>query len=604
MLIIILIIFDNLDIQEEVNTKLEEMAQSGELAELISQYLEAQAVIGFNTNSSLAAAQNLANGSFARTYGKETYNDGKGAFYKIRTRINSDVPDGDNIIVLTNTQNLVAEKIIDYTTNKLNQFVTIEEFKNSSDLDDTNAFNLAVADGRPIYLLDKTYSVSDTIPINKNTKIYGKSMNNTIINSTHSGYVFECITDQASAPYDSKANIELDNFKVTCKNFIKINDNTLPESDWINQGSLLHIIFKNLFLQGTYGTASDTNKDSNVLPSIETLLDYGCAFNCNSIFDSAIIDCRIEYFGVGVYFKGCDINRIEHNRMDLNGCHIYNEGISTYGSQNLIFHNDLLHNYRYGGIRLQGSKFDTINDNYFETYTASACYIYGEGERSVSIINNRFDNPTQANIDIIRLNPSNTDIIKNNRVNPSVLDQHCYINVLNDHIGNFVNIQTYNTAIIKDNNGKLELRNNPFIKTDETNCLLISPYNLDIKNQSISGSRFVNPYFILDSTDNLYYFTDQTASGTSLICHFVNLKKNYAKYLKIRIKYKSNNESSFYCVVKGDNAEIFRNFVNVNNNNKISYADIDLTATATLYDDVRIELPVVSGVKQYSIELV
>ena len=106
--------FDNLDIQEEVNTKLEEMAQSGELAELISQYLEAQAIIGFNNNESLSLAQNLANGSFARTYGKVTYNDGKGAFYKIRTRTNADVPDGDTLIALTNTENLVAE-IIPYS---------------------------------------------------------------------------------------------------------------------------------------------------------------------------------------------------------------------------------------------------------------------------------------------------------------------------------------------------------------------------------------------------------------------------------------------------------------------------------------------------------
>lgn len=103
--------FDNLDVQEEVNTKLEEMAQSGELAELISQYLEAQAIIGFNTSASLAEAQNLANGSFAKTYGREIYSDGQGAFYKIRTRLNSDVPDGYNIIALVNTDNLVAEKI-------------------------------------------------------------------------------------------------------------------------------------------------------------------------------------------------------------------------------------------------------------------------------------------------------------------------------------------------------------------------------------------------------------------------------------------------------------------------------------------------------------
>lgn len=104
--------FENLDIQTEVNNKLDEMAEGGELAELIGQYLESQAVIGFNTTSSLSQATNLANGSIARTLGRNQYNDGYGAFYKIRQRTNSDTPDGYNIIVLTNTENLIAERII------------------------------------------------------------------------------------------------------------------------------------------------------------------------------------------------------------------------------------------------------------------------------------------------------------------------------------------------------------------------------------------------------------------------------------------------------------------------------------------------------------
>ena len=117
--------FKNLDIQEEVNNKLNEMAESGQLAELISQYLESQAIIGFNNISDLANATNLANGSFAKTYGKNVYNDNLGAFYKIRTRTNQDVIDNDNIIVLINTKNLVAEKIYNQNIidlqNKLNQ---------------------------------------------------------------------------------------------------------------------------------------------------------------------------------------------------------------------------------------------------------------------------------------------------------------------------------------------------------------------------------------------------------------------------------------------------------------------------------------------------
>lgn len=151
--------FDNLDIQEEVNTKLEEMAQSGELAELIAQYLEAQAVIGFNTCSGLAAAENLANGSFARTMGRNTYNDGYGAFYKIRTRINADVPDGYNIIELTETENLVAEKIPEHIQQEL------EIVKQ----DPINVkFNGVVGDG----VTDDTTAIQDCIDNNPHKTIY------------------------------------------------------------------------------------------------------------------------------------------------------------------------------------------------------------------------------------------------------------------------------------------------------------------------------------------------------------------------------------------------------------------------------------------------
>ena len=103
--------FDNLDIEEEVDKKLDEMASSGELAELISQYLESQAIIGFNTCSELAAAENLVNGSLVKTFGENNYYDTKGAFYKVRTRLNADDPDGYNLIELTNTDNLVAQKV-------------------------------------------------------------------------------------------------------------------------------------------------------------------------------------------------------------------------------------------------------------------------------------------------------------------------------------------------------------------------------------------------------------------------------------------------------------------------------------------------------------
>lgn len=112
--------FDNLNVQEEIDHKLDEMAEAGTLEEIIGAYLEAQSVLGFNTVADLEDATNLINGSFARTYGKLTYDDGEGAFYKIRLKTEDDVIDGDLIVGLDNFSTLVAEKMSDKAINDIN----------------------------------------------------------------------------------------------------------------------------------------------------------------------------------------------------------------------------------------------------------------------------------------------------------------------------------------------------------------------------------------------------------------------------------------------------------------------------------------------------
>lgn len=111
--------FNNLDVQNEIDNKLDEMAESGELTDIIAQYLELAGLLCFNTVNDMKNAQNLANGSFAKTYGTNTYNDGYGNFYKIREILNTDVVDGVNIIALTNYNNLIAELIPNAYVNEI-----------------------------------------------------------------------------------------------------------------------------------------------------------------------------------------------------------------------------------------------------------------------------------------------------------------------------------------------------------------------------------------------------------------------------------------------------------------------------------------------------
>ena len=103
--------FDNLDIQEEINNKLDEMAESGELADIIAQYLNLAGVLVFDTLDDMKNATNLANGSTAQTLGYANYLDCKGSLYKIREITNSDVIDNVNIVALNNSETLIAEKV-------------------------------------------------------------------------------------------------------------------------------------------------------------------------------------------------------------------------------------------------------------------------------------------------------------------------------------------------------------------------------------------------------------------------------------------------------------------------------------------------------------
>ena len=104
--------FKNLDVQDEINNKLDEMVESGVLQEIISTYLNANAIWGFDNVSSMIQSQNLINGSYARTLGYYNRNDGGSALYKIRNVTNEDTVDGKFIIAMNN-QSLIAELIVE-----------------------------------------------------------------------------------------------------------------------------------------------------------------------------------------------------------------------------------------------------------------------------------------------------------------------------------------------------------------------------------------------------------------------------------------------------------------------------------------------------------
>jgi len=77
--------FANLDVQEEINNKLDAMVEDGTLQEIITTYLQSNVTWTFDTVADMQASTNLINGSYARTLGYHTVNDGGAGIYYINT---------------------------------------------------------------------------------------------------------------------------------------------------------------------------------------------------------------------------------------------------------------------------------------------------------------------------------------------------------------------------------------------------------------------------------------------------------------------------------------------------------------------------------------
>lgn len=134
--------FENLDVQEEINNKLDDMAESGQLTDIIAQYLGLAGMLTFDTVSDMKAAENLTNGSKCCTLGYYSVNDNGSALYKIRTKLSTDVTNEMNLLSL-HDENLVAELIIVDNTINVDQLGA----KGDNTQDDTDYIQTAFSLG-------------------------------------------------------------------------------------------------------------------------------------------------------------------------------------------------------------------------------------------------------------------------------------------------------------------------------------------------------------------------------------------------------------------------------------------------------------------------
>ena len=151
---------EDLDLQDEVNNKLDEMAESGQLQEIVAQYLNANALWCFDNVAEMKVAPNLIDGSYAKTLGYHTKNDGGMATYKIRQITNDDIVNEMDIIAL-NDNTLIAELIYVHPINPK----CLGAYGDGTH-DDYTVIQYSINKGN-VKLLKGNYYVSDAINISQ-----------------------------------------------------------------------------------------------------------------------------------------------------------------------------------------------------------------------------------------------------------------------------------------------------------------------------------------------------------------------------------------------------------------------------------------------------
>ena len=283
--------FDNLDVQEEINNKLDDMVEQGTLQEIIADYLNSKAVFGFDTVASMKEATNLINGSYARTLGYHEKNDGGSALYKIRTITNDDVVDEMFILAMENDNTLIAELIYN---NELN--VNSCGIYGDNEHDDYTNLNSLLTKARSkqlklVFNSNGTYLISNPLDVsnlyidfnNATLKVYGNDVIDNVINVNSTNY------------YTTLRNINID-----CTNADVGLDLIQARKCYIENINITNVNDKGIRQTGGYETKiTHANITGDGTSHCYGIYAYG---HDNTYNDFVMIDCYTAIYNRGLNF--------------------------------------------------------------------------------------------------------------------------------------------------------------------------------------------------------------------------------------------------------------------------------------------------------------
>lgn len=386
--------FDNLDVQEEVNNKLDEMAESGQLADIIAQYLELAGVLAFDNVAALAAAENLGNGSTARTLGMNAYSDGLGAYYKIREVTNDDTIDGYDLVAITNDPLLVAERIP-------GEYVTPEMYGaagdgETNDYDAMQAFLASPVNDKRLKA-GATYAIEGALTPASNTVLEGNGATIKRINATNNNRVL-----YVDAWGETKENILIHNV-VFDGDKVHASQSFTPLVNFYtgNEGVLKNITIADCTVQNVAGHGIGCYNDNSTTPVKTSFQNV----NIKNVTVKTIDYVGIQQATVCTTIEGCNISGTGAENITVDtgcvDCLVDNCAISAYGQG--------------GGIGIDESTGVKITRCYFDgtSNTAPAGYKNGitiNAETGINYNTVIADNVFANNDTGIRIGSANTTI--------------------------------------------------------------------------------------------------------------------------------------------------------------------------------------------------
>lgn len=356
--------FDNLDVQEEINAKLDDMVETGELQEIISEYLNSKAIFGFDNVSAMKTATNLINGSYAQTLGYHSKNDHGGSLYKIRTITNDDVVD-EMLIIALNDDSLIAELIIGDTVN-------VKQLGCYGDgiHDDTNTIQKAL-DNFVTVLLDKgNYLISNALNMKSYNKLIGTNIHETtlIANPIQSFNIINNVDVQ----YTTVSNLTIDGG-------IYIGGEVV-DTDYAINGIFMNYTVSNDGFNKINDVEIKNCSNAGILVSKqkEAILSNIVIHNCGNGLDNSSTDCK--YFNITSYWNGI---------ANINGTNTNGDGIyfRQNSNSNKIVNCKSHSNHGYG-LYCRGSYDNYVN---FEAQDNSKHGIY-----MYNCSNNNFNSITSS----------------------------------------------------------------------------------------------------------------------------------------------------------------------------------------------------------------